>query len=318
MPSLQDPIRQFLNALEQERRLSTNTIHAYQRDLQQLLEFANDKHVSDWSLLSIRQARSFPATLHQRGLSGHSIQRMLCACRAFYRFLLKRGGVVMNPFAGITAPKSPKKLPQTLSVDELSGLLAQHDNRILSLRDHAMLELFYSSGLRLSELASLDVNAIDFQQSQIMVVGKGNKQRLLPLGRKAVAALTAWLARRHELVMSPHGQATTRLSETARSEAALFVNQKGTRLSVRGIQYRLNQWAKEKGLGRRLHPHILRHSFASHVLESSGDLRAVQEMLGHSDIATTQIYTHLDFQHLAKIYDQAHPRARKRSKQTPK
>ena len=315
MPARHNQIRQFLNAVEQERILSTNTIYAYQRDLQQLLEFVREQEVSDWNSLSIRQARFFPAKLHQRGLSGRSIQRMLSACRAFYSFLLKNGRVALNPFAGITAPKSAKKLPQTLSVDELSELLEQHDGSILSLRDHAMLELFYSSGLRLSELASLNYNSIDFQQNQVVVVGKGNKQRMVPVGRKASIALSAWLARRHELVKPPKRSISQHVSsEKTWPETALFVNHRGGRLSVRGIQYRLNLWAKAKGLGRRLHPHMLRHSFASHVLESSGDLRAVQEMLGHSDIATTQIYTHLDFQHLAKVYDKAHPRARKKSK----
>lgn len=305
MPHLHAQVRQFLNVLERERRLSASTIHAYQCDLRQLIEFANQKGITDWSSLSIQQARFFPAKLHQQGLSGRSIQRMLSACRAFYRFLLKQGSVAVNPFAGIAAPKYPKKLPQTLSVDDLSGLLEQHNNSersILPLRDHAMLELFYSSGLRLSELASLNNTSIDFQQNQIIVTGKGNKQRIVLVGRKAVAALTAWLARRNELVKPQNN---------AQPENALFINKNGTRLSMRGIQYRLNQWAKAKGLGRRLHPHMLRHSFASHILESSGDLRAVQEMLGHSDIGTTQIYTHLDFQHLAKVYDKAHPRARK-------
>lgn len=302
MSRLQGQVRQFLDAIESERRLSANTIHAYRRDLQQLIEFAERQKISDWSSLSIRQARFFPAKLHQRGLSGRSIQRMLSAWRAFYRFLLKQGGATINPFSGIAAPKYPKKLPQTLSVDELSGLLEQHDNSILALRDHAMLELFYSSGLRLFELASLNDTSIDFQQNQIIVAGKGNKQRIVLVGRKAATALKAWLARRHELVKSRNN---------VQPENALFVNKNGARLSMRGIQYRLNQWAKAKGLGRRLHPHMLRHSFASHVLESSGDLRAVQEMLGHADVGTTQIYTHLNFQHLAKVYDKAHPRARK-------
>lgn len=305
MPHLQGQVRQFLNVLERERKLSANTIHAYRGDLQRLISFADEKGIADWSLLSIQQARFFPAKLHQHGLSGRSIQRMLSACRAFYRFLLMQGRATVNPFAGIAAPKYPKKLPHTLSVDELSELLEQHDDSILSLRDHAMLELFYSSGLRLSELASLNDTSIDFQQNQIIVVGKGNKQRIVLVGRKAATALTAWLARRHELLKALNNGPL---------ENALFINQKGARLSVRGIQYRLNQWAKAKGLGRRLHPHMLRHSFASHVLESSGDLRAVQEMLGHSDLGSTQIYTHLDFQHLAKVYDKAHPRARKSSK----
>ena len=305
MQDLHGQVNSFLENLERERRHSVNTIQAYRRDLQQLESFAGNISVSDWQSLSIQQARKFPAKLHQSGLSGHSIQRMLSACRMFYRYLLKNGAVDVNPFDGIGAPKSPSKLPETLSVDELSGLLEQNDGSILSVRDHAILELFYSSGLRLSELAALDFDSIDFQQRQIMVVGKGNKQRIVPVGRKAASALQSWLERRHELT-KPH--------KSLHPEKALFINHNGKRLSVRGIQYRLNRWAKEKGLGRRLHPHMLRHSFASHVLESSGDLRAVQELLGHSDIATTQIYTHLDFQHLAKVYDEAHPRARKNRK----
>ncbi len=300
MPELRSQVSQFLDLLERERRLSTNTIHAYARDLQQLVAFANDQGVTDWSSLTIQQARFFPAKLNQHGLSGHSIQRMLSACRSFYRYLLKQGEAAVNPFAGISAPKSSKKLPPTLSVDELSGLLGQHDGSILSVRDHAMLELFYSSGLRLFELAALQANSIDFQQAQVRVMGKGNKQRIVPVGRKASEAIQTWLRIRPRLAQP--------------DESALFVNRAGNRLGVRGIQYRLNQWAKRTGLGRRLHPHMLRHSFASHMLESSGDLRAVQEMLGHSDIATTQIYTHLDFQHLARVYDNAHPRARKSPK----
>ena len=181
-------------------------------------------------------------------------------------------------------------------MDELSALLGKHDGSVLSIRDHAMLELFYSSGLRLAELASLDYNGIDFEQSEVRVTGKGNRQRIVPVGRKAAAALTEWLNHRDTLANS--------------GETALFVNKNGHRLGARGIQHRLNHWAKKHGLGRRLHPHMLRHSFASHVLASSGDLRAVQEMLGHADIATTQIYTHLDFQHLAKVYDSKPTRAR--------
>ena len=305
MPDLHGQVRNFLESLELERRVSVNTIQAYRRDLQQLESFADRNEIFDWQSLSIRQARKFPAKLHQSGLSGPSIQRMLSACRMFYRHLLKSGAVDVNPFDGIGAPKSASKLPETLSVDELDGLLDQNDGSILSVRDHAMLELFYSSGLRLSELAALDFDSVDFQQGQIMVVGKGNKQRIVPVGQKASSALRLWLERRHELT-KPH--------KSIHPEKALFINHNGNRLSVRGIQYRLNRWAKERGLGRRLHPHMLRHSFASHVLESSGDLRAVQELLGHSDIATTQIYTHLDFQHLAKVYDEAHPRARKNRK----
>ena len=304
-------VAEFLAHLAQHRRLSAHTVDAYRRDLKRLSDFLADS-ATDWCDLSAKQARAFAAKLHQSGLSGNSIQRMLSAARVFYRHLLKRGHVSANPFDAITAPKSARRLPQTLSVDELSELLAHHDGSALSIRDHAILELFYSCGLRLAELASLDHSAmsgkdtadknlsrVDFAQAQVRVIGKGNKQRVVPVGSKALAALKQWLLHREGMI--------------ADGETALFVNQHGHRLGVRGIQYRMNHWAKQHHLGRALHPHMLRHSFASHVLASSGDLRAVQEMLGHSDIATTQIYTHLDFQHLAKVYDQTHPRAKTRS-----
>ncbi len=300
MTRLQGKIEQFLERQKRERRLSGHSLTAYRRDLQKLHDYACQKAVSDWDRLTIHDVRSFLAGLHQKGLSGRSIRRLLSACRAFYRYLLKNGSVSINPFIGASAPKSPGRLPATLSVDELNGLLDHPDDSILSVRDHAMLELFYSTGLRLSELASLDTDAIDFDQNRILVTGKGNRQRIVLVGGKAAGALADWLGRRPRLA-----------NET---ERALFVNARGGRLSVRGIQYRLNRWAKTRGLGRRLHPHMLRHSFASHILESSGDLRAVQEMMGHADIATTQIYTHLDFQHLARVYDKAHPRARKTGK----
>ena len=300
MSSLQANLDEYLKILRQERRLSGNTIAAYERDLQRLINYANQNQLHSWGDMTLPLARFYPAELHKEGLSGRSIQRMLSAARAFYAFMLRQDKAKLNAFEGVKAPKSAKKLPQTLSVDELSGLLAQHDGSILARRDHAMLELFYSSGLRLSELASLDVRTIDFKNNNLTVVGKGNKQRMVPVGRKAHQAVQKWLDCRHEMALD--------------SEVALFVNDKGRRISPRGIQYRLNQWAKKSGLGRKLHPHMLRHSFASHLLESSGDLRAVQEMLGHSDISTTQIYTHLDFQHLANVYDKAHPRAKKSGK----
>ncbi len=300
MTPLQGKIDQFLERQKRERRLSSNSREAYRRDLQKLHDYACQKAVSDWDRLTVRDVRFFLAGLHQKGLSGRSIQRLSSACRVFYQYLLKNGFATINPFIGARVPRSPRRLPATLSVDELSGLLDHHDDSILCVRDHAMLELFYSTGLRLSELASLDADSIDFDQNQILVTGKGNKQRIVLVGGKAAVALADWLGRRHQLA-----------DET---ERALFVNARGRRLGVRGIQYRLNRWAKIKGLGRRLHPHMLRHSFASHMLESSGDLRAVQEMMGHADIATTQVYTHLDFQHLARVYDRAHPRARKTDK----
>ena len=291
-------MREFLAHLARHRRLSPHTVDAYRRDLERLTRFVETAGAGSWRDLSAKQARAFPAKLHQSGLSGRSIARMLSASRTFYRYLIKSGDTAVNPFDGIRAPKSGRRLPATLSVDQLDALLEQHDGSVLSIRDRAMLELFYSSGLRLSELTALDETAIDFQQSQVMVTGKGNKQRIVPVGRKAAHAIAEWL---------PH-----RASIAAPGEVALFVNNNGARLGARGIQYRLNRWAKQHGLGQRLHPHMLRHSFASHVLASSGDLRAVQEMLGHADIATTQIYTHLDFQHLAGVYDTAHPRARKK------
>ena len=300
MSRLQREIEQFLQRQKRQRVLSANSRIAYRRDLQKLHDYAFQQTLPAWDQLTVCQARAFLAGLRQQGLSGRSIQRLLSACRAFYQYLLKNRAARINPFVGLRAPKSPHRLPTTLSVDQLAELLERQDDSILSVRDHAILELFYSTGLRLSELASLDVDSVDFDQNQIPVTGKGNKQRIVLLGDKASGALTDWLGRRSRLANQ--------------SERALFVNAKGGRLGVRGIQYRLNRWAQARGLGQRLHPHMLRHSFASHLLESSGDLRAVQEMMGHADIATTQIYTHLDFQHLARVYDQAHPRAGKTDK----
>lgn len=294
---LQKSVGEFLAHL-QARRLSPHTVNAYQRDLKSLLDFLSNCGCDNWHDLSAAQAQAFVVQLHQRGLSARSIQRMMSTARALYHYLLKTSGAPHNPFERIRTPQANRNLPDTLSVDELDELLHQHDGSTLSIRDHAMLELLYSSGLRLTELATLDCTGIDFQQCAVRVTGKGNKQRVVPVGHKAVISLREWLNCRDRL--AAHG------------ETALFVNKNGNRLGTRGIQYRLNHWAKQHGLGRRLHPHMLRHSFASHVLASSGDLRAVQEMLGHANIATTQVYTHLDFQHLAKVYDQAHPRARKR------
>ncbi len=292
-------IGHYIDYLVRERGLSEHTIAAYRRDLDQLYLFIEERGIEDWNAVTISVARQFPALLHRRGMAASSIQRMLSAARSFYRFLVSAEAAQNNPFDAVQAPKSAKKLPTTLSVDELSQLLNAHDGTPISVRDRAMLELFYSSGLRLSELTALEHDGIDFSMQQVRVTGKGNKERIVPVGRKAIAAIKDWLLIRSDMA--------------ADGEAAMFVNQKGRRLSPRGIQYRLENWANKNGLGRHLHPHMLRHSFASHVLESSGDLRAVQEMLGHSDISTTQIYTHLDFQHLAKVYDQAHPRAKKGS-----
>ena len=297
-------IEHFLDFLVRERRLSPHTVAAYTRDLCRLQGFMVRNQLADWSAISIRQARSFPAGLRRDGLSGASIQRMLSAARSFYRYMLQQNQVQSNPFEAVSAPKSGKRLPSTMSVDEMSALLAQHDDSAASIRDRAMLELFYSSGLRLAELNGLEKDGVDLLQGEVRVTGKGSKQRIVPVGRKAVDAIQQWLSVRAELA--------------AADETALFVNQKGGRLGKRGIQYRIDRWAKQRGIGRHLHPHMLRHSFASHVLESSGDLRSVQEMLGHADISTTQIYTHLDFQHLANVYDNAHPRAKNDKRSLPK
>ncbi len=282
-----------------EHRLSGNTIKSYHRDLLKLSGHAGRHGIRNWTDLTTKHARSFPARLFQQGISGRSIQRALSASRSFFDYLVRRQVLTRNPFVGIPAPKASRKLPENLSVDELNYLLDNQNESELCMRDHAMLEVLYSCGLRISELVSLNTDTMDVDQRQILVTGKGNRQRIVPVGAKAIEAVQKWKALRGQIAKP--------------GEQALFVNSRGARLGVRGVQYRLKLWGQRKHLGRRLHPHMLRHSFASHVLESSGDLRAVQEMLGHSDISTTQVYTHLDFQHLANVYDKAHPRARQRN-----
>lgn len=252
----------------------------------------------DWNTLSIHEVRRYVATLSRDGLSGRSIARHLSAIRRFYQYLLREGLARDNPALDIRAPKSGRRLPKVADVDQLSQLLDVNPDDPLDVRDLAMFELLYSSGLRLAELAGLNLNSLDLRAREIRVLGKGNKERILPVGGKAVSALTLWLAQRPALARE--------------AEPAVFVSQRGGRLSRRSIQARLARWGVLHGADQRLHPHLLRHSFASHMLESSGDLRAVQELLGHADIATTQVYTHLDFQHLARIYDQSHPRAKRR------
>lgn len=287
---------EFLGAMAAERRRSAHTLDAYALDLAQLQEFAAHMKIKNWRDFSPAAARQFAAKLHQAGLTGRSIARKLSAARALYRHLLRANAAAANPFAEVRAPKTPRRLPNTLTTEELESLLAKDAADAYASRDRAMLELLYSSGLRLAELAYLDCAGLDLASGMVRVTGKGDKERVVPVGGHAARALTAWLQHRANLA--------------AADETALFVNQRGARLSARGIQYRVAHWARRAGLGRRLHPHMLRHSFATHVLNSSGDLRAVQEMLGHANIATTQIYTHLDFQQLAKVYDRAHPRAK--------
>lgn len=275
---------------------SPRTRAAYLRDLAQLRGIVGDLPWTQVDALALRRAL---ATLHARGLCGKSLARMLSGWRAFFRYLADtQPGYSSDPCSGLKAPKSPKHLPNALSPDEAAKLMEIEDEGKLSARDSAMCELLYSSGLRVSEMAGLDLSSVDFAQGEVRVWGKGAKERIVPLGGMAAAALQAWLAKRAAI---PGADAQ-----------ALFVSSSGRRLSVRSVQSRLAMLARQQGLARHVHPHMLRHSFASHLLQSSGDLRAVQEMLGHASIASTQIYTHLDFQYLAKVYDQAHPRAKRR------
>jgi integrase/recombinase XerC len=286
----------YLDHLAHERRLSAHTARGYRRDINTLIELIG---ATPLDRLQVHEIRRFVVQLHARGLDGKSLARALSAWRGFFRFLARDHGFRHNPCVGIRAPKTARKLPRALSPDEAGQLMEIDAEGPLALRDKAILELLYSSGLRLSELTGLAPGDVNFDDATVRVTGKGAKTRIVPVGRYALVALRAWLTERDRLA--------------AEGEAALFVNNKGRRLSARSVQLRLKQWALKRGLGRRVHPHALRHSFASHVLQSSGDLRAVQEMLGHASISTTQVYTQLDFQHLAKVYDAAHPRAKKRT-----
>lgn len=285
----------FLSHLQVERRMSANTLDAYRRDLEALQAWATGQGTADPLKLDTAQLRAFIAAEHRRGLSPKSLQRRLSACRSFFAWLLKHGRVAANPAAGIRAPKAPRKLPQVLDADEAMQLVEVPTDAPLGLRDRALLELFYSSGLRLSELCMLRWSALDLAGGFVQVTGKGDKQRIVPVGSHARAALQAW-----------------RDEQKAPVDACVFPGRGGAPISQRAVQMRIRQLAHRQGLFKRVHPHMLRHSFASHILESSGDLRGVQELLGHADISTTQIYTHLDFQHLAKVYDAAHPRAKRK------
>jgi integrase/recombinase XerC len=277
--------------------LSDNTREAYQRDLLQLHGYCEKNGIKKWSKLDARQLKAYIAFRHRLGIGGKSLRRKLSAIRGFYRFLIKHGLAANNPAQGIITPKIPKNLPRMLDVDQAGQLVEIKDLDQLAVRDRAILEMMYSSGLRLSELVGLDLSSVDIADAIVTVSGKGNKTRKLPVGKKALEALKCWLKIRGSLAKI--------------DEKALFISRRGTRISTRSIQKRLNRWAIKQGLDMHVNPHMLRHSFATHILESSSDLRAVQELLGHSDISTTQVYTHLDFQHLTKVYDQSHPRAKK-------
>ena len=297
--------QQFQNYLEYEKQYSKHTLSSYKRDITQFQTWLKNNQCDDIIEADNLHIRNWVAGMHRQGMGSHSLQRKLSSLRSFYNFLIRKHKLKNNPALDIRAPKGAKKLPNTLDTDTLSQLLNIPPDSILAIRDRAIMELFYSSGLRLSELTDLNLNSIDLQEKSLRAIGKGDKERLLPIGRKAIEALELWLAKRNTMA---------KINETA-----LFVSMRGKRISTRSIQERLNYWRKKQGLEQHIHPHKLRHSFASHILESSGDLRAVQELLGHADISTTQIYTHLDFQHLANVYDKAHPRARKKSnKKKPK
>jgi integrase/recombinase XerC len=298
-------IERFLSHLNFERRMSAHTVAAYRHDLQALAGFCEARQVPRWSALNNFQVRAFAAAEHAGGIAPRSIQRRLSAVRSFYEYLMREGHAKSNPALEVRAPKSKKRLPATLDADQMARLLDFRADDSLSARDKAMMELFYSSGLRLSELVGLEVSAVDLKDRTVRVLGKGSKTRIVPIGRHAIAALNGWLAERATLLRRKPAAAST-------GGGAVFVGKSGRPLSVRAVQLRVGVWARRQGLSMHVHPHMFRHSFASHLLESSGDLRGVQELLGHADISTTQVYTHLDFQHLASVYDAAHPRARRR------
>lgn len=289
---------QFLRYLEVEKRYSKHTLQAYRRDLESISAFALTQSISGWQQFTTNHARLYMTQRHRQGLSGRSLQREMSALRRLYHYLIRHKLTEHNPVQGLRAPKYQQRLPNTLEVEQAGQLMQIATDDPIAVRDRAIMELFYSSGLRLSELSSLNRDTIDFEGASVTVVGKGNKERKLPVGSKAIVALQQWLTVRETW-------------KNSTVEPALFLSKQGKRLHNRTIQQRLAYWAQQQQLPTHLHPHMLRHSFASHILESSSDLRAVQELLGHADISTTQIYTHLDFQHLAKIYDTAHPRARK-------
>ena len=286
----------WLTRLAGERHASPHTVAGYRRDLAKLLRYMESVEVVAFESLDANRMRSFVAAEHRAGLAPKSLQRLLSSCRSLFRQLNREGLMTHDPLLGVRGPKVRRKLPQVLDVDEASALVESDSGGKLAVRDRAMLELFYSSGLRLSELVGLCWLDLNLDEGEVRVLGKGSKTRIVPVGRQAVAALRALGT---EQGMTP--------------ETPVFRGRGGAPINPRTIQLRMNTLALQQGIPKHIHPHLLRHTFASHMLESSGDLRAVQELLGHADIATTQIYTHLDFQYLAKVYDAAHPRARLRS-----
>jgi len=297
-PGQWQAVERFLDHLRLERRLSGHTVSSYRRDLHCLHEFCDREAIAAFDVLRGHHLRRFAALSHAGGLSPRSIQRRLSGVRSFMNWLIREGELAQNPAAGISAPRAARRLPGTLDVDQMARLLEIPGDAPLVLRDRAMLELLYSSGLRLAELVGLDLGGLDLADATVRVTGKGSKTRIVPVGRHAREAVRAWLK--------------ARAGVAAADEPAMFVGHRGRRISPRAVQQRVAHWARRAGVSQRVYPHLFRHSFATHLLESSRDLRGVQEMLGHADISTTQVYTHLDFQHLAQVYDQAHPRARRR------
>lgn len=289
----------FLKHLKVEKRLSAHTVAAYRRDLSCLRDYCDKNDISGWADLRVHNMRRYAATGFAGGLSPRSIQRRLSGARSFMGYLIREGRVKNNPVAGVTAPKAPKRLPDALDVEQMAQLLNVKGDDRAATRDRAIMELLYSSGLRLAELVGLNLGDVDAGDGLVRVTGKGRKERIVPVGRRALAAICEW--------------ERVRANDADVGEQAMFVGQRGKRISPRTVQAMVRRRAIEAGLPKRVYPHLFRHSFATHMLESSSDLRGVQEMLGHADISTTQIYTHLDFQHLAQIYDKAHPRALKKN-----
>ena len=296
---LQKDIQVYLSYLESVKQYSQHTLNGYKRDLQKLSKYLSDQEIDKWKLVKEHDLRTFVNSERRRGLSPRSIQRILSSCRTFFEFLLTEGQIKLSPAQNISSPKLAQLLPKAMDADLVQKLLDFKAKGMIEVRDKALAELLYSSGLRLSEICKLNMEDLDTKERTCVVSGKGNKTRIVPVGKKAIQAIRDWFMYRSELKQSK-----------ATSTNAIFLNNKGNRISPRSIQLRLEKLCLMRGLPG-INPHMLRHSFASHVLESSGDLRAVQEMLGHSDIGTTQIYTKLDFQHLSKVYDKAHPRAKK-------
>ena len=294
-----DWIDKFIRHLEFERRLSDLTCKHYQRDIMALEEYCDQYSVAGWKQLDDEHVRAFAAACYRKGLSAASIQRRLSAARTFYRYLLREKHVKKSPVDAVSAPKSGKRLPGNLDADRMAKLLDISGTEPIVARDRAIMELLYSSGLRLAELIDLDIGDVDLADQTVRVTGKGNKDRIVPVGRHARQAISSWLGLRGEF---DRGEGK-----------ALFVSKQGNRLSPRSVQSRVSHWARRQGIDTRVYPHLFRHSFATHLLESSHDLRGVQELLGHANINTTQVYTHLDFQHLAQIYDETHPRARRKA-----